>query len=253
MGFALIEVAAGRFLNRSDTTRKDVIVEVISTLAIPVCIAPVVLFMSPLLVEWVVPGSADAWAHWSFGWMFLVLLLADDLTQYGWHRTTHTVPWLYAFHRAHHSGRYMSVRVVYRNSLPYYAFMPGLWLSAGLIHLGFGPCYMVYVVLKMMVIIGAHSSVPWDEPLRKYWMTRPFMWWVTRIISTPLTHSAHHGRHRDDGVTHYKGNYGNFLFVWDVIFGSAKVSETRPESYGIENEAPTTWLQELVWPWRKSR
>ena len=70
-----------------------------------------------------------------------------------------------AAHRAHHSARYMSVRIVYRNSLVYYALMPGLWLSAALLHFSFGSTYMVYIVYKMSVITGAHSSVAWDEPL----------------------------------------------------------------------------------------
>ena len=155
---------------------------------------------------------------------------------------------LYAFHRAHHSARYMSVRIVYRNSLLYYAFMPGLWLSAALIHMGFGPVYLFYIVAKLTVIIGAHSSVPWDAPLWANRWTRPLIWVLCRIISTPLTHSAHHGRHVEDGVTHYKGNYGNFFFFWDVLFGTAKISSERPQVYGIENEHPATWFEELIWP-----
>lgn len=246
--FALLELALGRFFNPTKATSKDVILEVAAGLAIPLLIVPGVLFASPFLVEQFAPGHAQVWAHWPWWSMALVLLLADDLTQYWWHRLSHTVPWLYALHRAHHSARYMSVRIVYRNSLIYYALMPGLWLSAALIHLGFGQVYVVYIVVKLTVIIGAHSSVPWDEPLLKNRFTRPLMWGVMRLISTPTTHSAHHGRHQADGITHYKGNFGNLLFLWDVLFGTAKISNERPREYGLEAVTPATWFQELVWP-----
>ena len=126
--------------------------------------------------------------------------------------------------------------------------MPGLWLSAGLIHCGMGAVYFVYIIAKMTVIISAHSSSPWDEPLWNTPATRPLMVVIAHIISTPRTHAAHHGRHKDDGVTHYKGNYGNFLFLWDVVFGSASFNAHRPELYGIEDEAPVSTFRELIWP-----
>ena len=163
--FAVVEMAMGRFLHRQQSQAKDVVLEVAAGLAIPMVIVPTILVTAPLLLEQVLPGCADAWAHWPWPLMFATLLLADDLTQYGWHRLSHCTPWLYALHRAHHSANYMSVRIVYRNSLIYYALMPGLWLSALLIELGFGPVYLVYIVAKMTVIIAAHSSVPWDQPL----------------------------------------------------------------------------------------
>ena len=100
----------------------------------------------------------------------------------------------------------------------------------------------------MTVIIGAHSDVAWDEPLYKIKWLSPVMWVVERTISTPSTHHAHHGRHKSDGVTNYKGNFGNLLFFWDVLFGTAKITRRYPDSYGVENLAPATLGQQLAWP-----
>ncbi len=252
--FAGLELALGRFLNREATTPKDVILEIGSGLALPLLIVPTVLVGSAAIAEAAVPGSAGALSHWPWWLMFLGLLVADDLTQYLWHRLSHAWPGLYLLHRAHHSAEYLSVRVVYRNNLIYYALMPGLWLSGVLLYLGFAPVYYVYFVLKMAVIIGAHSSVAWDAPLYRHRLTRPIIWVLARIISTPSTHAAHHGRHADDGVTHYKGNYGNFLFFWDVLFGTARFSPQgeRPPAYGLENVEPETWYRELLWPFRRA-
>ena len=248
LGFALVELLAGRLLFRAETTRKDLIVEIGSGLALPLVIVPAVMTGSAWLTEAVAPGSEGAWAGWPVAAMVGVLLLADDLTQYLWHRLSHSWPKLYLLHRAHHSAEYLSVRVAYRNNLIYYALMPGLWLSGALLYLGFAPVYYVYYVAKMAVIIAAHSSVPWDAKLLRIRWLRPLMAVVVRVISTPSTHAAHHGRHAADGVTHYHGNYGNLLFLWDVLFGTAKITGERPREYGLEGVGPATWQQELIWP-----
>ncbi|PHS21436.1 MAG: hypothetical protein COA84_15830 [Robiginitomaculum sp.] len=126
--------------------------------------------------------------------------------------------------------------------------MPGIWLSALLVYLGFGWVYAVYLVIKLSVIMGAHSSVRWDAALYRIKWLSPLMWVIERTISTPSTHSMHHGRHKDDGVTHYKGNFGNLLFFWDVLFGSAKISRQYPQEFGVENLPEISAAEQLVWP-----
>jgi sterol desaturase/sphingolipid hydroxylase (fatty acid hydroxylase superfamily) len=246
------ELLFGRFLNREQSSRGDVIMDVVSNLVVPLLVLPLVLWVSHALADALIPGTADMWAAWPAWLMWVVLLVGDDLTQYFWHRLSH-VSWLYPLHRAHHSAGYMSVRIVYRNNLLYYAMMPGLWVSGLLVYWGFGPVYLVYLVLKMAVIIGAHSSVPWDAPLRRHKLTQPLIWFLERLISTPSTHSAHHGLHEADGITRYRGNYGNFLFVWDLLFGTAHITGSRPDSFGIENLEPVGWFRELLWPARAVR
>jgi sterol desaturase/sphingolipid hydroxylase (fatty acid hydroxylase superfamily) len=251
LGFAVAELLAGRLLFRAETTRKDLILEIGAGLVLPLVIVPAIMAGSATITERIAPGSAGAWASWPGAAMLGILLLADDLTQYAWHRLSHSWPKLYLLHRAHHSAEYLSVRVVYRNNLIYYALMPSLWLSGALLYLGFAPVYYVYYIAKMAVIIGAHSSVAWDAKLLRVAWLRPLMWVVVRVFSTPSTHAAHHGKHAADGVTHYHGNYGNFLFVWDVLFKTAKISGERPREFGIEGLTPATWQQELLWPFER--
>jgi sterol desaturase/sphingolipid hydroxylase (fatty acid hydroxylase superfamily) len=49
-------------------------------------------------------------------------------------------------------------------------------------------------------------------------------------------------------VTHYKGNFGNLLFFWDVLFGTAKITRRRPQAFGVENLRPVSWQHEVFWP-----
>ena len=123
LAFALGEIAARRFFP-PEATREDNRLDLVVTLTFPL-ISAGVLAASGAFCAWAVPELRGAWAHWAWWQMLLVLLLADDLTQYLWHRLSHT-SMLWPLHRAHHSAAYMSVRVVYRNNALYYALMPGL-------------------------------------------------------------------------------------------------------------------------------
>lgn len=253
LGFGLAEVLSGRYAKLS-IARDDWKIESVMLLLLLVLIQPGIF----LGVNWLglryAPHLHNALAFMPAWGMFIALLFADDLTQYWWHRISHS-PALWPLHRAHHSAGYMSVRVVYRNNFFYYAMMPGLWISAVLIYLGFGNVYVVYVVLKLLVIIGAHSAVRWDEPLYKIRALHPLMWLVERTISTPATHFAHHAITNEDGIGHYKGNFGNFLFLWDVLFGTALITRQYPHTVGLQDDVSygkEAWSAEVFFPVFKS-
>ncbi len=247
VGFALIEILAGKFLQKGQSTSKDAIIEIIATSVILLFTVPTIISLSGMFGHWVAPQWHNIWQGWSWPLMFLAFVIGDDLLQYWWHRACHS-PFLYGLHRAHHSANYMSVRVVYRNNLFYYMIMPSLWMSGFLIYLGLFDVYPYYLVIKLSIIIAAHSSLAWDRLLLSHPLLKPVLWILARVISTPSTHHAHHGMHADDGVTNYKGNFGNMLFLWDMIFGTAYISGKYPKDYGIEDLQEASWQQELLWP-----
>ena len=248
LGFAGLELWRSDLFSKQEQTRDDGIVEAISMTVLLAITQPSVLFAAGAIANWVAPQYAGSLAGISVFAAIGLFLILDDMMQYWWHRASHSTPWLYNLHRAHHNAQYMSVRLVYRNNIIYYAMMPSLWLSGVLIWLGLGWVYAGYIVFKLLVITGAHSDVAWDKPLYAIRWLSPVMWVVERVISTPATHHAHHGRHADDPAVNYKGNYGNLLFFWDVLFGTAHITREYPQSYGVENLAPANLGQQLLWP-----
>lgn len=253
IGFAVLEVIHTGLFRKTGQTRSDAIVEIVSTITLLAITQPLALLGGGFVASLIWPDAANSLAGISIFAGIALFLIFDDLSQYWWHRLSHTVPWLYKLHRPHHNAEYLSIRVVYRNNIFYYAMMPGLWFSGALIYLGLGWIYAGYIVVKMLVIFGAHSDVRWDEPLYKIRWLSPIMWVVERTISTPATHSAHHGKFADDGVTNYKGNFGNLLFFWDVLFGTAKITRRYPERMGVENLPDTSTAEQLFWPIIRSR
>ncbi|WP_033073992.1 sterol desaturase family protein [Sphingopyxis sp. MWB1] len=248
LGFGLLELVWTRLFRKDEQTRNDGILEAVSTLMLLAVTQPTILLVVGGIGHRFFPEYQGALAGISLFAAIALFLIFEDMMQYWWHQASHSFAWLYNLHRAHHNARYMSVRLVYRNNIIYYALMPSIWFAGVLVYLGLGWFYAGYIIVKMAVIIGAHSDVAWDAPLYRIKALSPLMWIVERTISTPATHHAHHGRHASDPAVHYKGNYGNLLFFWDVLFGTAKITRQYPVSYGVENLPPATLGQQLLWP-----
>ena len=246
--FALAEIVFTKFFAKPNQKKGDGWVELLSTLMLTIFTQPLVLFLAAGVCAVIIPQYAGALSDINIFAAIALFLVFDDMLQYWWHRASHSWAWLYKLHRPHHNAGYMSVRLVYRNNLFYYLFMPALWGSGVLIYLGLGWVYAGYIIVKLLVITGAHSDLRWDSRLYQISALRPIMWVLQRTISTPATHHAHHGKHKSDGITHYYGNYGNLLFFWDVLFGTAKISQTYPSEYGVENLPATTVREQLLWP-----
>ena len=109
-------------------------------------------------------------------------------------------------------------------------------------------CILFYLPIKLIVILLAHSETKWDRFLYRYKILSPLAWVIERTISTPSTHFAHHGLTSEDGVSNPNGNYGNLLFIWDVIFGTAKITRKYPSKFGAWNRLKEPWYVQLFFP-----
>lgn len=147
----------------------------------------------------------------------------------------------------------MGVLVTYRNAVLYYVFIPEIWFSALLVYLGMGYVYIVYLPIKLVVILLAHSETKWDIFLYQNKILRPLAWIIERIISTPSTHFAHHGLSSEDGISHPNGNYGNLLFIWDIIFGTSKITRKYLTKFGAWNQLKEPWVVQLLFPLIRSK
>jgi sterol desaturase/sphingolipid hydroxylase (fatty acid hydroxylase superfamily) len=250
LGFASMEYLSRRYRDTVRATANDTKLELYMFLSLLAVAQPLAILVAGKLSHWLMPAQQGAWADLPWWGMVAILLVADDLTQYLWHRASHT-PLLWPLHRAHHTAQYMSIRVTYRNNFFYYMMMPGLWTAGVLIYLGFGEVYAAYIVVKLLVILGAHSAWRWDEPLYRIRALRPLMWVLERTISTPATHWAHHALTNADGIGHYKGNFGNLLFIWDVLLGTAHITRRYPAQVGLQDDlvhGQEQWQHQMFYP-----
>jgi sterol desaturase/sphingolipid hydroxylase (fatty acid hydroxylase superfamily) len=250
-GYAVMEFVSRRYQTTVNATANDTKLDLLVFISVVAVSQPLAIMLTGKIGSiWFaqLQGVLSDWPWWA---MFGALLLGDDLTQYLWHRASHS-PLLWPLHRAHHSAQYMSVQMTFRNNFFYYLMMPGLWISGALLFLGLsGWVYAIYLPIKLTIILGAHSAWRWDEPLYKIRALNPLMWVLERTISTPATHWAHHALTNKDGIGNYTGNFGNMLFLWDVIFGTAHITRRYPEQIGLMDDrihGQEHWAHQMFYP-----
>ena len=118
LGFAATELISRRYQNTVTATSNDTKLEVFMFLSLVAITQPLAMLITAKLGEWFAPAYKDVLADWPWWAMVGILILCDDLTQYWWHRLSHS-PLLWPLHRAHHSAAYMSIRITYRNNFFY--------------------------------------------------------------------------------------------------------------------------------------
>lgn len=256
LGFATMEIVSRLYRRKVNASGDDTKLELLMFISLLAITQPLAILVTSKLGNTFFPDAKGVIADWPWWAMVGMLLVLDDLSQYWWHRLSHTT-FLWPLHRAHHSAQYMSIRVTFRNNFFYYLMMPGLWFAGALLYVGVGGIvYALYVVVKLAVILGAHCAWRWDQALYKIPALRPLMWVLERTISTPATHWAHHAITNADGVGHYKGNFGNLLFIWDLIFGSAHITRQYPEEVGLADDqrfGPERWYHQMFYPLFQSK
>jgi sterol desaturase/sphingolipid hydroxylase (fatty acid hydroxylase superfamily) len=243
----ILEAMGGLYFD-DRRSKNDWTIELISLFTLPTLVQPTIFVLSFWICNTWFHQYEDYFVNAAYGWHILAFLMLDDMTQYWWHRLSHSNRMMWKLHRPHHVVEEMGVLVTYRNAILYYALMPGIWFSAILIYMGMGYAYLFYLPIKLAVILLAHSETKWDRFLYKYKLLHPVAWVIERLISTPSTHFAHHGLTADDGVSHPNGNYGNLLFIWDVIFGTAKITRQYPTKFGAWNQIKEPWYVQLLFP-----
>jgi sterol desaturase/sphingolipid hydroxylase (fatty acid hydroxylase superfamily) len=182
---------------------------------------------------------------------FLAFVVFEDMVQYWYHRSVHTFPVLWPLHLAHHGAPYMGIRMSSRNSFVYQTLFPNHFTAGMLVYFGFGETYVWYTNIKNLITSGAHSELRWDAFLYQFKALKPVAWIVQRTISTPTTHFAHHALHQGDGIGNYSGNFGNMLFFWDVLFGTAFISQKYPPAFGLPEDpvrGAEPWYVQMFYP-----
>lgn len=157
---------------------------------------------------------------------FLLSFLLLDFARYWLHYAHHRVPFLWYFHRVHHSSETMDstaglrmhlVDFLQLSLLPVLLF--GLLLDTRSFEAWVLPAAMVPGVLFDAL---EHANLRWrPSGWRRIW---------DLVLNNPLFHSWHHTR----DATLCDGNYGNVLVWWDRLFGTEVTRPQPPELMGID-------------------
>jgi sterol desaturase/sphingolipid hydroxylase (fatty acid hydroxylase superfamily) len=163
--------------------------------------------------------------------MILGVIILDAAT-YCWHRANHVVPFLWRFHRMHHSDPRMDVTTATR-------FHLGEHLGYAIVRLTLIPLaglrvehIVVYEGLLLAVTHFHHANISLGR----------FDRWVRLIVVTPDMHKVHHSRR----VPETNSNYSSVLSIWDRIGRTFRLRrDPSTIEFGLEGWDDSRW--QTVW------
>jgi sterol desaturase/sphingolipid hydroxylase (fatty acid hydroxylase superfamily) len=181
---------------------------------------------------------------------FPVYVLLEEYIHYWIHRWSHQVPWLWRLHKPHHVPEHVNMTVSFRENWLWFAIIPNPLLTAFMIWAGQPEVAFIAVAWKASSEWMVHTSCRWDLPLYGFWLTRPIMITIDKFITMPDTHHAHHGVGR---YGHGMCNFGSFLFLFDVLHGTAEFPRHKQDGFGVPKGVKVEgWYEQLWWPAAKS-
>ncbi|MFC5526148.1 sterol desaturase family protein [Rhodanobacter ginsengisoli] len=152
------------------------------------------------------------WRVWAVGFV------AVEFAYYWFHRSSHTVRWIWATHAVHHTPEQMTllsaVRLGWTN-----LFSFGWVFYLPLLLAGFDP-RMVFALLAFDL---HYQFFLHTEAIGRL---GPLEW----VLNTPAHHRVHHASNPD----YLDCNYGGVLIVFDRLFGTLRIEQAgQPIRYGL--------------------
>ncbi len=169
----------------------------------------------------------------------LIFFLVSDFVQWNTHRLLHRVPFLWNFHKVHHSVKEMG----FAAHLRYHWMEPVVYKSILYIPIavigGFDAQH-VAIVHFFALTVGHlnHANLGWDYGKLKY------------IFNNPKMHIWHHVKELPSHVK-FGVNYGLTLSIWDYIFGSDYIPKNgRDIELGFPGDEnfPKGFIQQELYP-----
>jgi sterol desaturase/sphingolipid hydroxylase (fatty acid hydroxylase superfamily) len=145
----------------------------------------------------------------------ILTFIVTDFCFYWYHRWSHQVKFLWAFHLTHHSSQSMNLTTAYRIN----------WFSAVILPYFFIPAILVGCS-PLVILLGYQANLFFQFFMHTESVGKVPL--IEGIINTPSAHRVHHG----SNPIYIDKNYGGVFMVWDRLFGTYE-PESEPVKYGI--------------------
>ncbi len=161
----------------------------------------------------------------------VALFVVSDFTRYWLHRLLHTVPFLWRFHRVHHSAEVLNPFTFYRvHPVENLLFGVRYALSAGVVT-GFF-IYLFGARIGLLEIAGVNAVVfvfgLLGSNLRHSHLPLRYGDMLEQWLISPYMHQLHHTR------AYARYNYGGALAIWDRMFKTLHVTQVKSLAFGSD-------------------
>ncbi|WP_053981316.1 sterol desaturase family protein [Marinagarivorans algicola] len=151
-----------------------------------------------------------------------VFLVVEDASRYGLHRLMHRVPFLWRFHKIHHSATVLTPFTLYR---VHPVEMTLYYLRGTLVFGVVSGCfiYMWGSNVKGWQILGV-DAIGFLFNLAAANLRHSHIWLSFGVFERWFISPAQHQIHHSTNPIHFNQNYGSILALWDRLFGSWRAS-----------------------------
>jgi sterol desaturase/sphingolipid hydroxylase (fatty acid hydroxylase superfamily) len=151
----------------------------------------------------------------------LASFLAIDLVNYVGHRFQHSLPWLWRFHRVHHSDPRLDATSSLRFH-PFEAIVEVSYQSVAVLLFGIElDAVVLFDTVLLAILYVQHANVDWPERLDRF---------ARALFVTPDVHHVHHSR--DARLTN--SNFADLFTLWDRLLGTYREAPDRRRiEYGL--------------------
>jgi sterol desaturase/sphingolipid hydroxylase (fatty acid hydroxylase superfamily) len=152
----------------------------------------------------------------------LSLFVVSDFTRYWLHRLLHTVPFLWEFHKVHHSAKVLTPITFYRvhpleNILFGFRYALSIGAVSGIFIYFFGAMIDILDVVGVNVLLFVFSLA--GSNLRHSHIKLRYPDILEQIFISPFAHQLHHS------TKYFNKNFGGYLAIWDNLFGTLQKSK----------------------------
>jgi len=164
----------------------------------------------------------------------VTLFIVSDFTRYWLHRFLHTIPFLWEFHKVHHSAKVLNPLTFYRvhpveNILFGFRYSLSIGFVTGIFIYFFGSKIGLVEVLGANAFIFVFSLL--GSNLRHSHIPLAYFKTLEKWFISPKQHQIHHSK------KYFNKNFGGYLSVWDRLFGTLKLSnEVKVLKFGLKKE-----------------
>ncbi len=163
----------------------------------------------------------------------LTLTVLSDFSTYVVHFIMHRVPFLWEFHKIHHSATSLNPITQYRLH-PIELIINN---AKGILVLGFVTGVFRYISanpINEVTVIGANVFsfvfLLFGANLRHSRIPLKYFGWLEYVFISPFQHQIHHS----NSPIHFNKNIGSKLAVWDWLFGTlVRSKEVKEVQFGI--------------------
>jgi sterol desaturase/sphingolipid hydroxylase (fatty acid hydroxylase superfamily) len=209
----------------------------LNSIVVPAAAVTIIALIGGTIRAWLPASFRDGMAAQPLWAQLLLVVVLAELWSYWAHRLAHTVPFLWRFHRVHHSIEHMTwISALRQHPFDAIWIMAAANVPAFALGVDLRPI-AAFILFERCYTVLLHSNLDFS------------FGWFDHVMSSTRFHHWHH----DSGEKERNRNFAGMFSILDTIFGTYHPTEKAPAAFGPADLAPRKYWRQMAWPFVRDR